>query len=130
MTYELAALAACAFVHLVAVLWSQRALESDVGRDGNAGTRDNLDQRLSDDTKRLRRALANHTENIGLFIIAVVLVQLTNSNSWLTATLAWVFVAARALYLPAYAFGWVPWRSVIFVVGLFSCFAMILLSFF
>ncbi|MAU48215.1 MAG: hypothetical protein CMP09_26080 [Yangia sp.] len=128
MTPELAALAATAFIHLAAVLWSQRALEADVGRDGNTGPRDGVEARLSAHTLRLRRALANHTENIGLFIIAVVLVQFTQSNGWLTAIAAWVFVAARALYLPAYAFGWVPWRSLIFSAGLVSCFVMILAS--
>lgn len=128
MTPELAALAATAFIHLAAVLWSQRALEADVGRDGNTSPRDGVEARLSGHTLRLRRALANHTENIGLFITAVVLVQFTQSNGWLTAIAAWVFVAARALYLPAYAFGWVPWRSLIFSAGLVSCFVMILAS--
>lgn len=130
MTPELAALAATVLVHMAAVMWSQRALEADVGRDGNTGPRDGIESRLSEHTKRLRRALANHTENIGIFIIAVVLVQFTDSNSWLTALLAWIFVAARALYLPAYAFGWAPWRSVIFMVGLLSCFGMIAASVF
>ena len=128
MTPELAALAATAFIHLAAVLWSQRALEADIGRDGNTGTREGLDARLSEHAKRLRRALANHTENIGLFITAVVLVEFTGSNGWLTAIAAWVFAAARALYLPAYAFGWVPWRSVIFTAGLIACFVMIFAS--
>ena len=77
---------------------------------------------------RLRRALANHVENTGLFIIAVVLVQMTGSSSWLTATAAWVYVAARALYLPAYAFGWVPWRSLIFTAGLLATLLMIVAS--
>lgn len=130
MTPELAALAATAVIHLAAVIWSQRALEADIGRDGNTGTRENIDARLSEHTKRLRRALANHVENIGLFVIAVVLVQLTASNSGLTALLAWLFVAARTLYLPAYAFGWVPWRTFLFTAGLVCCLAMILLSFF
>nr|WP_043871973.1 MAPEG family protein [Celeribacter indicus] len=130
MTPELAALAATAFVHLVAVLWSQRALEKDVGREGNAGTREDLDGRLSQTTGRLRRALSNHVENTGLFITAVLLVQLTQSNGWFTALCAWIYVAARALYLPAYAFGWVPWRSMIFLVGFLATFAMIVASFF
>ena len=43
MTPELAALAATAFIHLAAVLWSQRALEADVGRDGNTGPRDGVE---------------------------------------------------------------------------------------
>ena len=130
MSPELAALAATAFIQLAAVVWSQRALEADIGHDGNLGTREGLDARLSEHAKRLRRALANHTENIGLFIIAVVLVEFTASNGWITGLAAWTFVAARALYLPAYAFGWVPWRSVIFMAGFLSCFVMIIASFF
>jgi uncharacterized MAPEG superfamily protein len=125
MTPELAALAATVLVHLAAVGWSQKALEEDIGRDGNLAPRDG-DLALGQTTQRLRRALANHTENIGLFIIAVVLVQFTQANGWFTATCAWIYVAARALYLPAYAFGWVPWRSYIFLTGLLATLAMIL----
>mgnify|MGYP003146156903 CR=1 FL=1 len=128
MTPELAALAASVLVHLAAVMWSQQALNGDIGKDGNVGTRENLETRISPRTARLRRALANHVENTGLFIIAVVLVQMTGSSSWLTATAAWVYVAARALYLPAYAFGWVPWRSLIFTAGLLATLLMIVAS--
>lgn len=129
MTPELAALAATALIHVIAVGWSQKELTKDVGKKGNVGPRDgNLD--LSTRTSRLRRALSNHTENIGPFIIAVVLVELTDSNSLITAIAAWVFVAARALYLPAYAFGWVPWRSYLYLVGLIATCAMIARSVF
>lgn len=130
MTPELLALAATAFIHLVAVGWAQKALESDVGHEGNVGTREGLEDQLSVTTQRLRRALVNHTENIGLFIIAVVLVELTDSNSLFTAICAWVYVAMRALYLPAYAYAWVPWRTRIFGVGFLATFAMIIGSFF
>lgn len=130
MTPELAALAASAFVHIAAVGWAQRGLEADIGRDGNTGTRENLDAQLSEPTKRLRRALNNHIENTGLFIIAVVLVELTHSHSLLTAICAWIFVGARALYLPAYRFGWVPWRSAIFITGLLATIIMIIASLF
>jgi len=129
MTPELAALAAIAFIHLAAVAWSQKCLTDDIGTKGNAGPRDG-DMNLSTLTSRLRRALANHTENIGPFIIAVLLVELTDANSWFTALAAWVFVVARAIYLPAYAFGWVPWRSLIYTVGLVATFAMIIVSLF
>ena len=130
MTPELSALAATVLIHLVTVFWSQRALEADIGHDGNVGTRENLDQRLSERCKRLRRALANHTENIGPFIIAVLLVTLTDNASSFTAICAWTYVAARALYVPAYAFAWVPWRSVIYVIGLLATLLMIGASFF
>ncbi|MER5170893.1 MULTISPECIES: MAPEG family protein [Thioclava] len=130
MTAELYALAATVLIHLAAVFWSQRSLEADIGKDGNLGTRENLDAQLSERTKRLRRALSNHTENIGLFIIAVVLVQFTGSNGWLTGLCAWIYVIARALYLPAYAFAWVPWRSAIFALGLLATLVMVLAAVF
>ncbi|WP_425099841.1 MAPEG family protein [Tropicibacter sp. S64] len=128
MTYELAALAATALIHLVAVLWSQRSLERDIGHAGNVGTREGLEERLSEETLRLRRALGNHVENTGLFVTAVVLVSFTETNSWITALAAWTFVLARALYLPAYRFGWVPLRSYIFILGFLACFVMIIAS--
>ncbi|WP_376874784.1 MAPEG family protein [Albirhodobacter sp. R86504] len=128
MTPELAALAATALIHVVLVGWSQRSLEADIGHDGNVGTRENLDAQLSEKTKRLRRALANHTENIGLFVLAVVLVQFTASNSLFTALCAWIYVIARALYVPAYAFSWVPWRTRIFAIGFLATLAMIIAS--
>ncbi|NIZ12900.1 MAPEG family protein [Phaeobacter sp. HF9A] len=129
MTPELSALAATVLIHVVTVFWSQRALEADIGHDGNVGTRENLDDRLSERSNRLRRSLANHTENIGPFIIAVLLVTLTDTASSFTAICAWTYVAARALYVPAYAFAWVPWRSVIFAIGLLATVSMIVASF-
>lgn len=129
MTPELAALAATVLIHLALVIWSQRSLESDVGRKANLKPRDG-DLDISVRTGRLRRALGNHTENIGPFIIAVVLVEMTGTNGWLTGLAAWLFVAARALYVPAYAFGWVPWRSYIYLVGLLATVTMIVRSLF
>ncbi len=120
---ELIALALVALEHVILVFWSQKLLTRDVGADGNAGPRDNLPP-LAEDTQRLRRALANHTENFPLFIGAVVVVMLSNGGTWLTAACALTFAAARALYIPAYAFGWAPWRSLIFSVGLLATLAM------
>lgn len=129
MTPELAALAACAVIHAVLVILSQQRLNRDVGTKANASPRDDLPP-LAADTQRLRRALGNHVENIGLFISAVVIVQLSAQNTGFTAACAWVFVAARALYIPAYLYGWTPWRSWIYMVGFLATFAMIVAAFF
>lgn len=98
-------------------------------RDGldkwNAGPRD-TDPQFSPLTGRLRRAVDNHFEALCFFTIAVVLVQFTQSNGTLTAGCAWLYLAARALYVPAYAFGWSPWRSVIFGLGFMTTLVMIL----
>ena len=104
-----------------------------MNRDGlskwNAGPRDSK-QQFSDLTGRLRRAVDNHFEALAFFTIAVVLVQLTQSNGGLTAACAWVYVLARVLYVPAYALGWSPWRSLIFGVGFLATMLMILTALF
>lgn len=104
-----------------------------MGRDGlsgwNAGPRD-AEPRFSPRTGRLRRAVNNHFEALAFFTIAVVLVQFTQSNGGLTATCAWLYLFARVLYVPAYALGWSPWRSLIFGVGFLATMLMILTALF
>ncbi|WBU65066.1 MAPEG family protein [Paracoccus aerodenitrificans] len=81
-------------------------------------------------TGRLQRALSNHFEGLSLFTIAVVVVTLGEAQSGLTAICAWLYLIARVLYVPAYALGWTPWRSVIFAVGFFATMIMILAALF
>lgn len=126
LTPELAALSALAFVHFATIFIAQRFLTRDIGTEGNTGTRENLDERLSPLTKRLRRATDNFTENVGPFIIAVLVVVLAGKSSTATAVLAWIYVGARVLYVPAYLFGWVPWRSAIWFVGFLATILMLI----
>lgn len=128
MTPELAALAALVLVHVGTIIAAQRALTRDVGPLGNLGPRDGVDDRLSPVTLRLRRASANFTENLGPFVIAVLVVVLTGHGSVLSAVLAWTYVAARVAYVPAYALGWTPWRSVIWSVGLLATLGLLALG--
>ncbi|GAB1364532.1 MAPEG family protein [Rhodobacter sp.] len=128
MTPELAALSALAFVHFATVFLAQHFLTRDIGRDGNMGTRENMEAQLSETTLRLRRATANFVENVGPFIIAVVVVVLAGKTSTLTAILAWVYVAARMLYVPAYALAWVPGRSLIWVAGAAATLALLIIG--
>ena len=99
-----------------------------MSRDGlaewNASPRDS-EPRFSPLTGRQRRAVDNHFEALAFLTIAVVLVEFTQSNSALTAACAWVYLLARILYVPAYALGWSPWRSVIFGLGFLATFVMI-----
>ena len=50
----------------------------------------------------------NHFEGLILFTLAVVVVTLGNQSTPFTQTAAWAYLAARILYVPAYAFGWRP----------------------
>ena len=76
-------------------------------------------------TGRLQRALNNHFEGLILFTLAVVVVTLGNQSTPVTQYAAWTYLAARVLYIPAYAFGWRPWRSAIWSVGFFATLTMI-----
>lgn len=75
---------------------------------------------------RLFRAVNNHFESLILFTIAVVVVTLGEASSPLTETCAWIYLAARVLYLPAYASGVFLVRSLIWTVGFFATIVMLL----
>ena len=82
-------------------------------------------RQMSTLTGRLQRALNNHFEGLILFTLAVVVVTLGNQSTPVTQYAAWTYLAARVLYIPAYAFGWRPWRSAIWTVGFGATLTMI-----
>ena len=125
MTPELTVLGLAAILQAVQIGLAAWSMNRDGLSDWNAGPRDSAPQ-LSITTGRLRRAVENHFEALAFFTIAVVLVTLGDSASGFTAICAWVYLGARILYVPAYAFGWVPWRSIIYAVGTLATFSMIL----
>ena len=81
---------------------------------------------LSPKTGRLYRALNNHFEGLIIFTLAVVVVTLGDKGTGLTAACAWTYLGARIIYIPAYYFGWSPWRSLIWFVGFLSTMLMIM----
>ncbi|MFT6303433.1 MAG: putative MAPEG superfamily protein [Granulosicoccus sp.] len=93
----------------------------DEGRLGGS-----LESQMSVRTARLLRALDNHFEALLLFAIAVVAVILADKSTSLTVMCSWAYLAARILYVPAYVFSWVPWRSMIWMVGLIATVLMLL----
>ncbi len=72
---------------------------------------------LSVKTARLARAMNNHFEALILFGIAIAVVSLSDQTNAVTTACAWTYLGARVLYIPAYYFGWTPWRSYIWFVG-------------
>jgi uncharacterized MAPEG superfamily protein len=87
-----------------------------------------LIEQVSPRTGRLFRALNNHFEGLILFTLAVVVVTLGNQSTQVTQYAAYTYLAARVLYVPAYAFGLVPWRSLIWFVGFLATLTMIVAS--
>jgi uncharacterized MAPEG superfamily protein len=81
---------------------------------------------VSPKTGRLIRAWDNHFESLALFTIACLVITLTDQSTPFTAACAYIYVAARALYIPAYYFGLVPWRSLIWFTAFTATTLMLL----
>ena len=127
MTPELTALALAGLVQMVQFILFAVPANLELGTRYTSGPRDRAPERpLSTLTGRLQRAMNNHFEGLILFTLAVVVVTLGGQSTGFTAACGWAYVAARILYVPAYALGLAPWRSVIWALGWFATLAMIL----
>ncbi|KQI69034.1 hypothetical protein AN189_05430 [Loktanella sp. 3ANDIMAR09] len=85
-----------------------------------------ITEQVSPKTGRLFRALNNHFEGLILFTLAVVVVTLADRATGFSAICAWTYLAARIAYVPAYYFGLVPWRSIIWMIGFLATNLMLL----
>ncbi|TKW68740.1 MAG: MAPEG family protein [Paracoccus denitrificans] len=129
MTPELTVLALAAILQAFQIGLAAAVMNGDVGAKWNAGPRDRTPE-FSPMTGRLRRAVNNHFESLAFFTIAAVVIGMSGQNSSFTAGAAWIYLGARVLYVPAYAFGWSPWRSVIWGIGFLATMAIILSALF
>ncbi|SFR47037.1 MAPEG family protein [Yoonia tamlensis] len=136
MTPELTVLALAALLQSVQFCLMAIPANMELGPGKTASPRDpqRLSKPLMDQasvgTGRLFRAMNNHFEALILFTIAVVVITLGDKGTGFSAICAWTYLAARILYVPAYYFGWVPWRSLIWFVGFFATLLMILSALF
>ncbi len=126
MTPELTALGLAALLQYVQYLLFAVPANMELGTGYTTSPRDRPPSRpLSVTTGRMQRAMNNHFEGLILFTIAVVVVTLSGQSSSVTTGCAWLYLAARILYIPAYGLGWRPWRSAIWSIGFFATAAMI-----
>lgn len=126
MTAELTALALAGLLQALQYALFAIPANRELGVGYTSSARDRPPSRqLSVTTARLQRALNNHFEALILFTLAVVVVTLGDQSTPVTQYAAWTYLAARLLYIPAYAFGWRPWRSAIWAVGFFATLTMI-----
>ena len=127
MPPELTTLALAALLQAVQFILFAVPANMELGTGYTSSARDRPPTRqISDRTGRLQRALNNHFEGLILFTIAVTVVTLGNQSTPLTSACAWVYLAARVLYIPAYVYGWRPGRSIIWAAGFFATLIMII----
>ena len=125
MTPELLALTLAALLQIGQFCAYSLTSIQQVGVKKAAGPRDQHIQ-LTGTAGRLQRAMNNHFEGLILFTIAVLVVMLSDQSTPFTAACAYAYLIARIVYIPAYVFGWAPWRSAIWAVGLLATLLMLL----
>lgn len=129
MTPELTALALAGLLQGGQIALMSVPANLELGTRYTLGPRDAAPPRpLSPLAGRLLRALDNHFQALALFTLAVVVVTLGPGSGPFTAACAWLYLGARILYVPAYALGLAPWRSLVFGLGLAATLAMLVAS--
>ncbi len=117
MTPELTVLALSVLLLLVQLAWAATRANLEVGSSWFLSPRDTPPPEVSRGTNRLKRAYANHVEALVPFAAAALLVAVSGQSSAFTAACAWAYLAARILFVPAYLYGWVPARSILYGIG-------------
>ncbi len=132
MTTELTVLTLAAILQVIQFALMAIPANLELGAGKTLSPRDparlggSMQDLVSVETSRLIRAMNNHFEALILFTIAAVVITLSDQSTPTTQYAAWTYLVARILYIPAYAFGWVPWRSVIWAVGFFATITMLI----
>ncbi|MFD2740372.1 MAPEG family protein [Sulfitobacter aestuarii] len=131
MSAELTVLALAALLQMLQFAAFAIPANRELGPGYTMSARDRAPSRpMSDRTARLGRALDNHFEGLILFTIAVLVIEISGSNSLLTAGCAWLYLIARIAYVPAYALGLRPGRSLMWFVGFLATALMLLAALF
>lgn len=127
MTPELTALALAILLQAVQFVAFAIPANRELGPGYTMSARDRPPSRsMSERTGRLGRALDNHFQALILFTAAILLVTLSGQASGFTALCAWVYLTARVAYVPAYALGWRPGRSILWALGFTATVAMVI----
>jgi uncharacterized MAPEG superfamily protein len=118
MTDELSALAWGCIWGIVHIFVAVRFKTRQYGTKWNVGARDEALPTLDPVAGRLARAQANFFETFPIFAAAVLIVAAADLEGRWTAVGAWLWLAARIVYLPLYAFGVPVARTLAFLVSL------------
>ena len=117
MTAELTVLAWGCILALVHIFVAVRFKTRHYGTKWNVGARDEDLPPPQPIVGRLARAQANFLETFPVFAAAVLVVSIAGLEDRSTALGAWLWLAARIVYLPLYAFGVPVVRTIAFLVS-------------
>jgi len=118
MTIDMTILAWVLVLTLVQVILPAMLRNRETGVRHNAGPRDEPGPPVGVVTGRMQRAQQNLMETLPVFIAAVLIVHLAGKAGTLSHVGAALYLIARIIYVPLYAFG-VPYvRSYCWLAGM------------
>ncbi len=118
MTLDLFVLACVLVLAVVQILAFDIARTGQYGLQWNLSPRDQADMPpLSPIAKRLERAQANLFETLPIFIAAILIAHVSDKANMATVIGAHLYLFGRIIYVPLYAYGISPWRSVAWVAS-------------
>lgn len=129
MTIEMQVLLYAAILGILQLFAATHLATLQRGLSWNLSPRDQNVPELTGMAGRMDRAFKNFKETFVFFVVAVLLVQMTNRSSDVTMYGAWAYLTARVLYIPLYAFGIPGVRSLIWLIS-FVGIAMVLSALF
>ena len=118
MPVELKILTLGAVLLLIHIFAATHFKTSQYGLKWNMGARDESVPPVAPLTGRLMRAQANFEETLPIAIIALLGVVIANRTNGSTALGGWIWLGARAAYLPIYAAGLPVIRTIAFGISL------------
>jgi uncharacterized MAPEG superfamily protein len=118
MTPELTVLAWGCILGLVHIFVAVRFKTRQYGAKWNMGARDEELPAPQPIVGRLARAQANFFETFPIYAAAALIVSTAVLNDRWTAMGAWIWLAARVVYLPLYALGVPVVRTIAFLASI------------
>lgn len=118
MTPELTILGWTLVLALIQIFVPAALRNKETGRAYNVGPRDEPGPPVGIVTGRLQRAHRNLLETLPVFIGAILIAHVAGREGLLTLWGAWLYLIARIVYVPLYAFGVPVARSLAFQVSL------------
>ena len=118
MSVELKIAALGALLLLVHIFAAVHLKTKQYGRKWNVGARDESLPPLDPVGGRFARAQANFQETFPIAIVALLGVVIAGRTSAWTALGGWIWLAARTIYLPLYAFGVPVVRTIAFTISI------------
>ena len=118
MPVELKIAALGALLLFVHIFTATRFKTAQYGRNWNVGARDEALPPPNAMAGRTMRAQANFQESFPIAIVALLGVVLAHKASATTALGGWIWLGARAVYLPLYAAGVPVVRTIVWTVSI------------